>query len=75
MHEDFLFYLIAITALVGLVFLAVNVFKQRHVVVQEIFMGKFKSIYFKLGTKIPYAPVALMAWGWLGIEQLKNGNF
>lgn len=72
MHEIFLHHLILVTAAIGLLFLVFNIIKRRHDVVNELFLGKIKSIYFKLGTKIPYAPVALAAWIWLGVEQLKK---
>ena len=70
-HEYFLFYLILTTYVIGLFFLFLNIIKKRKIIIQEIMTGKLKSVYFQLGTKIPYIPVAFIAWIWLGIDYFK----
>lgn len=70
-HEYFLFYLLLTTCVIGLIFLFVNIINRRKMIFREIMTGKLKSVYFQLGTKIPYAPVAFIAWIWLGIEYFK----
>jgi prepilin peptidase CpaA len=71
LHENFLFFLVLTTCVIGLIFLFRNIIKRRKMIFQELMTGKLKTVYFKLGSKIPYAPVALLAWLWLGIDYFK----
>ena len=58
----FLNKIILLSVLVGFVFLLINLVKRRNELKMELYMGKLKSVYFKLGSKVPYAPVVFLAW-------------
>lgn len=66
----FLHKLIILTAVVGFIFLLINIVKRRNLVKMELLTGQFKSLYFKLGSKVPYAPIAALAWIWQVVESL-----
>lgn len=68
LQENFFYYLLIGTIIVGLVFFLKSVIQNRVLLFRSFVVGDIQGVKNCFGTKFAYAPVILMAWVFLGLE-------
>ena len=66
-QDLFLLNLLWVTILVTSFFIILNIFENLSNIIEHIRRKNYSKIY-AFGMKIPFTPVILLSWGWLGIE-------
>ncbi len=70
-HQEFLFHLLTVTAVLALGFLIYNIIRNRQKFWLGILTKDGKLLSSCLGTKFPFAPVIAVSFMWWGWDFLK----
>lgn len=59
-----------VTIAVGSILLLINIFKNFRFVINSLWIKSFNMAGI-FGSRFPFAPLIIMAWIWVGLDQLK----
>lgn len=66
-QDLFLLNLLWVTILVTSICIILNLYENLNNIIEHVRRKNYSQIY-EFGKKIPFTPIILLSWGWLGIE-------